>query len=88
MERNLPNLDWYGEQKKMLVSVFGEGAIKLLKQITHDNDTLTNEQAVEYAWVLIKDLDAFDEPKDTPEARTRVALDAHQGYEALRRVAD
>lgn len=87
MEFNLPKLDKHIERKLELARIFGEGATKLVAQISHDNPVLSANEVVDYAWSLIPDATAHMMPADS-EDLTENAINIHEGYEAFRRVQE
>lgn len=67
--------------------MFGDGVDKLVAQITHDNPALNDKEVIDYAWSLIPEVTAYNQP-GLPEDFTETAILYHEGYEAERRIRD
>jgi len=87
MEFNEPHPDEQTEKKLDISRVFGEGARKLIRQISYDDPTLGEDEVINYAWSLIPEVTAYAMPI-SQEDLTESAIFFHEGYEAYRRIKD
>lgn len=82
MEINKLEFDKQAERKSELTRIFGEGATRLVVQISNDNPELNESEVVEYAWSLIPEATAYMLPAE-PEDITENAINIYKAYRGV-----